>query len=88
MHDDHYRIELFWYEPDQCWIADVPDLRYCSAHGDTPAEALAEVQIAKELWLEDVRETGESLPQPSPSPAMTALLEATKQPRAKSAAIA
>jgi predicted RNase H-like HicB family nuclease len=73
MHDDHYRIEVFWYEPDQCWIANVPDLKYCSAHGETPEEALAEVQIAKSLWLDSVREHGEPLPEPSLAPSVVAL---------------
>lgn len=41
---------------DECWIADIPDLRYCSAHGPTPQKALKEVMVAKELWLEVARE--------------------------------
>jgi predicted RNase H-like HicB family nuclease len=65
MHDDRYRIDLFWSDEDGAWIANVPDLKYCSAHGDTPEEALAEVQIAKELWLEVARERGKPLPAPS-----------------------
>ena len=48
----HYHINLFWHEPDGCWIADVPDLGGCSAHGETPSEAAREVQIAIALWLE------------------------------------
>jgi predicted RNase H-like HicB family nuclease len=39
--DAHHHINLMWSAEDACWIADVPDLRYCSAHGDTPKEALA-----------------------------------------------
>ena len=41
-----YHINVFWYPDDDCWIADVPDLKPCSAHGDTPAEALAEAEVA------------------------------------------
>ncbi len=70
--DDHYRIEIFWSDEDECWIANVPDLRYCSAHGETPEEAFAEIQIAKRLWLESMREHGESLPEPSHAPAAVA----------------
>ncbi|MBA2277725.1 MAG: type II toxin-antitoxin system HicB family antitoxin [Chloroflexia bacterium] len=84
--EHRYRIEVFWYEPDQCWIADVPDLRFCSAHGESPEEALAEVQIAKKLWLQDAQETGESLPRPSPSPVMIALTEAGELRRTRSPA--
>ncbi len=70
--EDHYRIEVFWSDEDECWIANVPDLRYCSAHGDTPDEAFAEIQIAKRLWLESMREHGEPLPEPSQTPAAVA----------------
>ena len=69
MHDDRYRIDLFWSNEDEAWIANVPDLKYCSAFGDTPEEALAEVQIAKELWLDIARERGWKMPVPS-SPAL------------------
>ena len=36
---DRYHINIFWSDEDECWIADVPDLRYCSAHGATPEDA-------------------------------------------------
>jgi predicted RNase H-like HicB family nuclease len=58
----HYHINVFWWEPDQRWVADVPDLKSCSAHGDTPGEAVAEVQIAIELWLEVAAERGMDAP--------------------------
>ncbi len=45
MRDDRYRIELFWSNEDQSWIANVLELKYCSAHGDSPEEALAEVRV-------------------------------------------
>ena len=64
-----YHIDLFWHEPDQCWIANVPDLKACSAHGDTPEEALAEVQIAMRGWLEVAREMGKPIPEPRNRPA-------------------
>jgi predicted RNase H-like HicB family nuclease len=70
--DDRYRIEVFWSDEDECWIANIPDLRYCSAFGDTPQEALAEVLIAKGGWLDSMREMGSPLPEPSRSPAQIA----------------
>ena len=45
MNEPRYHINLFWSDEDACWIADVPDLKPCSAHGDTPAEAIAEAEI-------------------------------------------
>lgn len=41
-----YYINLFWSEPDGAWVADVPELQSCSAFGDTPAQALAEIDQA------------------------------------------
>lgn len=53
-----YHTNVFWSAEDVCWIADVPDLHYCSAHGETPVEAMAEAQEAIVLWLETAREEG------------------------------
>jgi predicted RNase H-like HicB family nuclease len=59
-----YHINLFWSEPDSAWVADVPDLESCAAFGDTPAEALAEVETAMEAWLAVAREDGLPIPEP------------------------
>ena len=47
-----YRINVFWSDEDRCWIADVPDLKICAAHGDSPEKAVAEVLVAMEGWLD------------------------------------
>ena len=64
MSDPHYHINIFWSDADSCWIADVPDLKSCSAHGDTPADAVEEVRTAIELWLETARDEGMLIPEP------------------------
>ena len=61
----HYHIDVFWSDEDDCWIANVPDLKYCSAHGDTPAEAAAEAEVAMALWMDVARDTGIPIPTPS-----------------------
>ena len=65
-----YHINVFWSEEDDCWIADVPDLRPCSAHGETPQEAVAEAGVAIGMWLDWARDKGASVPEPTyrPSP--------------------
>jgi predicted RNase H-like HicB family nuclease len=68
-----YHINIFWWNADQRWIADVPDLQGCSAHGDSPSEAAAEAQIAIELWLEVSVEHGDPIPKPRYRPAIYAL---------------
>ena len=59
-----YHINLFWSEADGAWVADVPDLQSCAAFGDTPAEALAEVEKAMDAWLTVARENGLPIPEP------------------------
>ena len=60
-----YRIEVFWSDEDEVWIADVPDLSMCSAHGVAPHEAVAEVEQAIEAWLDAARATGRLVSKPS-----------------------
>lgn len=72
MSKPHYHINLFWSAEDDCWIADVPDLKPCSAHGDTPEAALANIQDAIALWLETARERGLPVPAPLYRPAIYA----------------
>ncbi len=65
-----YHISIFYSEEDACYIADIPDLKYCSAFGDTPEQALAELMIAKAAWLEVARQEGKPIPQPRYRPAI------------------
>jgi len=59
-----YDINLFWSEADGARVADVPDLRSCAAFGDTPADALAEVEEAIEAWLAVAHQEGLPIPEP------------------------
>ena len=65
-----YHINLFFHEKSNCWVADLPDFHYCSALGDTPLEALQELEIAKALWLEAAKEKGHEIPEPRYRPAI------------------
>ena len=47
-----YHINVFYSEEDACYVADIPDLRFCSALGATPEEAVREVQVAKAAWIQ------------------------------------
>jgi predicted RNase H-like HicB family nuclease len=53
--NNDYHINIFYSLEDGGYIADIPDLKFCSAFGSTPEEALREVLIAKEAWLEAAR---------------------------------
>jgi len=59
-----YHINLFWSEEDGCWVADIPDLKHCSALGDTPEEAVREVRLVQEAWIEAARSAGDPVPKP------------------------
>jgi predicted RNase H-like HicB family nuclease len=65
-----YHINIFLNDADGLWIADIPDLPGCSAHGETPEEAAREIQIAKAAWLEVAREMGKPIPRPTYRPAI------------------
>lgn len=60
-----YLVEIFYSAEDEGYIANVPDLPYCSAFGETPEEALREVQVAIKLHLEVLKETGRPISEPT-----------------------
>ena len=57
-----YHINVFYSDDDEGYIADIPDLKHCSAFGKTPEEALNEVLKAKEAWLEAANSTNKTIP--------------------------
>jgi predicted RNase H-like HicB family nuclease len=63
-----YHINIFYSEEDEGYIADTPDLKHCSAFGETPEEALREGLIAREAWLEAAHAGGKPLPLPRYKP--------------------
>lgn len=65
-----YHINIFFSEEDGGYIADLPDLDACSAFGTTPAEALAELQVARAAWIEAARADGRPVPPPRYRPAI------------------
>lgn len=65
-----YHINIFYSDEDEGYIADIPDLEPCSAFGKTPDDALREVEIAKEAWLEAAKAEGKPVPAPRYRPAI------------------
>jgi len=61
---DKYEIIIFWSEEDAAYVADVPELPGCMAHGNSHEEALANAKSAAELWLETAQEYGDEIPAP------------------------
>ena len=59
-----YHVNVFYSEEDEGYIADIPDLKHCSAFGKTPEEALREALKAKQAWLEAAKSSGKPIPAP------------------------
>jgi predicted RNase H-like HicB family nuclease len=63
-----YHINIFYSEKDGGYIADIPDLKGCSAFGVSPEEAAKEIQLAKEAWIAAARESNIPIPRPRYKP--------------------
>ena len=61
---EHYEIIIYWSEEDAAYIAEVPELPGCMAHGDSHEAALDNVKEAMSLWIEVARERGQNVPIP------------------------
>lgn len=64
MNNAKYEIIIFWSSEDNCFVAEVPELKNVMAHGDTHEEALAEALQAVNLWIEVAKENGVEVPEP------------------------
>jgi predicted RNase H-like HicB family nuclease len=62
--ENKYEVIIFWSDEDRAFVADVPELPGCMAHGKTRGEALQNAEDASVLWLETAREAGRAVPQP------------------------
>ena len=65
-----YHVNIFYSQEDQGCIADIPDLEFCSAFGETPEGALREALIAKKAWIESAKIQGKPIPSPKYRPAI------------------
>jgi len=61
---DKYEVIIFWSAEDEAFVAEVPELPGCMAHGATQEEALANAKAAENLWLATAKEFGDPIPEP------------------------
>ena len=61
---DKYEIIIFWSEENHAFVAEVPELPGCMAHGDTYESALANARAAIALWIKTAQEFKDPIPQP------------------------
>lgn len=59
-----YEIIIYWSSEDEAFVAEVPELPGCAAHGPTQEAALANAQDAVRLWVDTSREFGDPIPEP------------------------
>ncbi|NQU06437.1 MAG: type II toxin-antitoxin system HicB family antitoxin [Calditrichaeota bacterium] len=59
-----YEIIIYWDNIDSIYIAEVPELPGCSAHGKTYEEALKQAEAAIQLWIDTAKEFGDAVPEP------------------------
>jgi predicted RNase H-like HicB family nuclease len=62
--EPRYEVILYWSRDDDAFIAEVPELPGCVADGATYQEALGNVEVIIEEWMETARELGRSIPEP------------------------
>jgi predicted RNase H-like HicB family nuclease len=65
-----YHINVFFSTEDGCYVADIPDLKFCSAFGESAEAAVREVLRAKTAWLKTARAHGKPIPKPKYRPAI------------------
>ena len=64
MNEIRYETIIYWDSEDKIFIADIPELPGCKAHGRTKQEALKNIEESAALWLETAREDGIDIPAP------------------------
>jgi predicted RNase H-like HicB family nuclease len=59
-----YELIIYWHPEDQIFIAEVPELPGCIAHGNTQEAALKNIKEAMQLWIDTAQEFGDPIPEP------------------------
>jgi predicted RNase H-like HicB family nuclease len=59
-----YEVIIYWSEEDRAFVAEVPELPGCMADGATYSEAVANVEVVIDEWVETAREMGREIPEP------------------------
>jgi predicted RNase H-like HicB family nuclease len=59
-----YEVIIYWSDEDAAFVAEVPELPGCIAHGSSYEAALAEARQAIDLWVETAKEFGDPIPEP------------------------
>ena len=61
---NRYEVIIYWSEEDKAFVAEVPELPGCAADGKTYQEALANIEVIIQEWIETAKELGRAIPVP------------------------
>ncbi len=61
---DKYEVIIYWSQEDAAYVAEIPELAGCTAHGETQRDALTSVRQAAALWIKTAKEFGDVIPEP------------------------
>jgi len=59
-----YEVIIYWSDEDQSYIAEIPELPGCAADEETYFDALKNVEVVAQEWIETARKLGRGIPQP------------------------
>jgi len=62
---NRYEVIIYWSAEDDCFVAEAPELAGCMSDGATHQEALANVEVAIQEWIDTARQLGRSVPEPT-----------------------
>ena len=64
MNNIKYKLIIFWNESYEAFIVEVPELAGCKADGETYEEAIANVKLVINDWIETALALGRNIPKP------------------------
>lgn len=60
----NFEIIIYWSNEDNAFIAEVPELPGCMADGQSYQEAVTNVEVIVEEWIQTAKEMGRPIPEP------------------------
>jgi predicted RNase H-like HicB family nuclease len=59
-----YEVIIYWSVEDKAFVAEVPELPGCAADGETYQEALANVEVIIQEWIDTAKQLRRPIPKP------------------------
>lgn len=64
MNNIKYEIIIYWSEQDEAFIVEAPELAGCKADGETYEEAISNIKLVINDWIETAKSLGREIPKP------------------------